>query len=134
MPLLLQDLPIIVLLAFGFAAAMIITAIIVSAIGKVIKEKSEGAEEKPTEYRKITTKTSGEQLDRLYQYTVYILVFEIIIVLLVFPLYGLNDILTLVDLWPFILSILVIIFICLAVVDWSKLKSKRTAQKDMRRF
>ncbi len=134
MSLQLQDLPIVVLLAFGFAAAIIITAIIVSAIGKVIKKKSEGAEEKPTEYRKITTKTSGEQLDKLYQYTVYVLVFEIIIVLLVFPLYGLNDILTLVDLWPFILSILVIIFICLAVIDWSKLKSKRTTQKDMRRF
>ena len=89
---------------------------------------------KSVEYRKVTTKTSGEQLNKLYQYTVYILVFEIIIVLLVFPLYGLADILVLADLWPFILSIVVIIFICLAVIDWSKLKSKRTAQRDMRRF
>lgn len=134
MPLQLQDLPIIVALALCFATAMIIIAIIISIIGKAIKQKAEGVEEKSPEYRKITTKTSGEQLDKLYQYTVYILVFEIIIVLLVFPLYGLRDILVLADLWPFILSILVIIFICLAVVDWSVLRSKRTAQKDMRRF
>ncbi len=134
MPLQLQDLPIIVALAFGFAAAMIITAVVVSIIGKVIKQKTKGVEEEPTEYQKVTTKTSGEQLNKLYQYTVYILVFEIIIILLIFPLYGLFEILVLADLWPFILAVLVIIFICLAVVDWSKLRSKRTVQKDMRRF
>lgn len=134
MPLQLQDLPIIVALAFGFAAAMIITAIIVSIIGKVIKQKAEGVEKQSPEYRKIITKTSGEQLNKLYQYAVYILVFEIIIILLVFPLYGLSNILVLADLWPFILAVLVIIFICLTIVDWSKLRSKRTAQKDMRRF
>ncbi len=134
MPLQLQDLPIIVALAFGFAAAMIITAVVVSIIGKVIKQKTKGVEEEPPEYQKVTTKTSGEQLNKLYQYTVYILVFEIFIILLIFPLYGLFEILVLADIWPFILAVLVIIFICLAVVDWSKLRSKRTVQKDMRRF
>ncbi len=134
MSLQLQDLPIIVALAFGFAAAMIITAIIISITGKVIKQKLEGVEEKPQEYRKITTKISDEHLNKLYQYTVYILVFEMIIILLAFPLYGLFEVLVLADLWPFILAILVIIFICLSVIDWSKLRSKRTVQKDMRRF
>ena len=135
MSLEIQDLPIVVILTVGFAIAIAITAIIVTAIGRAIKNReSENIEESLIETREVTTKTSGEHLNRFYQYSVYILIFEIIIILLIFPFYSITETIKMADIWPFILAIVVIVFTSIAIIDWSKLRTKRVVQKDMKRY
>ena len=135
MSLEIQDLPIIVILTVGFAIAIALTAIVITAIGRAMK-KNETAEVEETliERKQIITKTSGEHLNKFYQYSVYILIFEIVIVLFIFPFYGMAQTIKLVDIWPFILAIIVIVFTSIAIIDWSKLRTKRTVQKDMKRY
>ena len=135
MSLEIQDLPIIVILTIGFAIAIVLTAIVITAIGRAMKKKEIAEVEEPLSERKqIITKTSGEHLNRFYQFSVYILLFEIVIVLFIFPLYGMAQFIKLADIWPFILAILTIAFTSIAIIDWSKLRTKRTVQKDMKRY
>jgi len=135
MSLEIQDLPIIVILTVGFAIAIALTAIVITAIGRAMKKKETAeVEETLIERKQIITKTSGEHLNKFYQYSVYILIFEIVIVLFIFPFYGMAQTIKLVDIWPFILAIIVIVFTSIAIIDWSKLRTKRTVQKDMKRY
>ena len=132
----LQDLPIIVLITFSFAGAIALTAILVTIIGRMLKKQTEPQE---IEMQNLETKTtitrkSSSRMNQLYQYSVYILVFEILAILLIFPFYGLTENVIFADLWPVILVVVVLIFTSLAIIDWSKLRTKRTVQKDMRRY
>ena len=132
----LQDLPIIVLVTISFAGAITLTAIIVTIIGRMLKKQAEPQEidDQYLETKTIVQRKSSSRMNQLYQYSVYILVFEIFAILLVFPFYGLTENVIFVDLWPIILVVVVVIFTSLAIIDWSKLRTKRTVQRDMRRY
>lgn len=134
MPLDTKYLPLAVILAFVFICAVSLILYLASSLYRKFrsKDKEESSKEPTSEI--ISIKTSGEQLDNLFKYTIYLIFLEIIAFLMFFPLFVLNEDTIFMDIWPFLLIGFVIIFTLLSIIDWSKLRSKRTLQKDLRRF
>ena len=135
MPLEAKYPPLVVILAIAFISAISLLAYLVALVYRKLKIKEkEDSESELIDREIIISKTSGEQLDNLYKYTLYYLFLEIIAFLMFFPLFAISEETILIDIWPFILVGFVIIFALLSIVDWSKLRSKRTLQKDLRRY
>ncbi|MHA1212496.1 MAG: hypothetical protein ACTSSH_08550, partial [Candidatus Heimdallarchaeota archaeon] len=56
-------------------------------------------------------KTTGKQLNNLYLYTVYFVSFIVLAIFLMLAFFGFKDNMSLVDLWPFIFFVIMVIFL-----------------------
>ncbi|HUT81297.1 MAG TPA: hypothetical protein VMZ29_08850 [Candidatus Bathyarchaeia archaeon] len=77
-------------------------------------------------------KTTGKHLNDLYLYTVYIISFSVCAIFLMVSFFGFKNNLSLRDIWPFILFVVILIFFSLMLIDRAKVRSKRTVQRDLR--
>ena len=105
MPIELQQLPLVFLLAFSFAFILGAISILVSLIGNLIRKNKGVKEPIPQQIERISVKTSGEQLNRSFQYAIYLIIIEIIMIAIIFPIYSFSEKTTLIDIWPILLFV-----------------------------
>jgi small-conductance mechanosensitive channel len=74
------------------------------------------------------------QLDRIFQYGVYVLIFQIVLFVLLFSFYTIGNGLKLADIWPFLFFVIILIYLCIATIERTELPSERRPQKDLRRY
>ena len=106
---------------------------IVSTIDKKMSSdntKSQELEDKKSSKKEF--KTTGKHLNKLYMYSVYVIVFSIIAIFIMLSFFALGENTALFDIWPFIFIVGTTLFCSLLIIDKSKVHSKRTVQRDMR--
>lgn len=134
MPVEIQQLPIIFLIALSIALLLGVISLLVNLLGRVIR-KSKGDQMKPPEQLdQKKTLTSGDQLNRSFQYALYLIIIEIVLIVVILPIYSFADNFAFVDYWPFLLFVFVLLITCLGIIDWARIRSKRTVQKELRRY
>lgn len=127
-----SDLVIKLLLALAFVLVIVVFIIILSIIGKTFKGKEKKSTNFGTETVTKEIKISGKQLNDLYQYSVYFLIFFVLCLLLMLSFSIFQTEVNLIDLWPFIFLIIILILYSLSLIERQKTRSKRTKQRDMR--
>ena len=133
MPLETELLPLAGGIALAFAAAIILTAIMLSLIGL---QKQSGDRRKATrKHHRRVVKISGDQLDQLFLYALYFVVFVALAGFIMSAFFfGMQRRLTFSEAIPLILFTITLLYGFLMIVDWSRLRSKRRAQKELREF
>ncbi|MFW9924300.1 MAG: hypothetical protein ACFFDW_13530 [Candidatus Thorarchaeota archaeon] len=134
MPIEMEYLPVAFIIALGFAAMVGVIAVLATILGRIFRRKSKEEDQKKPSMKMVFVRTYGEHLDRLFLISVYLAVFESLAIFLLLPFSAFVDEFNLKDIWPFMLFVSVLLFTFLTVVDWSKLRTKRTTQRDMRRY
>ena len=76
--------------------------------------------------------TSGTHLNQLFLVSIYFIFFFILTLFLILSIFSYNVNMKLIDYWPVIVFILLLIFSSLMIVETFKLHTKRSIQKDMR--
>jgi len=135
MALEMNDLPIAGITTLGFVLILFLAAIIISILDRKKQHKVQ-VEEDPLETdvtKVVTVTTTGEHLDQIFLYLTYIIIFGIIALFLLLGLFGLENI-SLGDIWPYLLVASILLFGSLFIIERSKVRSKRTVQRDMRKI
>jgi NADH:ubiquinone oxidoreductase subunit 3 (subunit A) len=129
-----SDLVIKLLISLAFVLSIVVFIVLVSVLSKTFrrKEKTPSIDEAEISTKKVMI--SGKQFNQLYQNSVYFLIFIILCIFLLLSFSIFQDDLHLVDLWPFLFFITVLILYCLSLIEKQKIRSKRTIQRDMRKL
>ena len=134
MPVEINDIPLIFIYAFFFALLFTCILFIISTISSLLRKKASAHITKKEHFSLLKVRTIGEQFDQIYLTSVVMMFLLVISILLMFPMHTFDGNFTLVDNWPFILIVLTVIFSLITFIDWTEIGSKRTVQKDMRKF
>ncbi|NHJ47948.1 MAG: hypothetical protein FK733_09185 [Asgard group archaeon] len=119
-------------LALAVGLTIVLLVFIIKIIGSTIKGKQE--QQISVESKTITKKvaTTGKHLNRFYQFSIYFIIFSVLLVFLLLASFTFGANLHFVDIWPFLFLVVVLIIFSLSIIDRAKAHSKRTTQRDMR--
>ncbi|NHK31627.1 MAG: hypothetical protein FK730_09765 [Asgard group archaeon] len=129
-----SDLVIKLLIALAFVLTIVILVVIVSVLSRTLRRKERNLSIDETEIVTKKVMLSGKQLNQFYQNSVYFLIFIVLCIFLLLSFSIFQDDIHLVDLWPFLFLIIILILYCLSIIDKQKTRSKRTIQRDMRKL
>ncbi|MHA1124962.1 MAG: hypothetical protein ACTSO7_05240 [Candidatus Heimdallarchaeota archaeon] len=131
MPIEFQDILFVAIITLAASAFIVLLIFLISYLVRLRQGKTEVLEEERKE--SITALTSGSRLDQVYIISVYFLIFIIISILIAGSVVAIKQGMTLVDNWPLLLVLSLVIIGSLTIVDWSRITSKRRKQKELRR-
>ena len=128
-----SDLAIKLLIALAFVLSIVVFVVILSILSRAFrrKERKSSFDEKAVT-QKVTL--TGKQLNQFYQNSVYFLVFIVLCIFLLQSFSIFQGDISIVDLWPFLFLLIIIILYSLSLIEKQKTRSKRTIQRDMRKL
>jgi NADH:ubiquinone oxidoreductase subunit 3 (subunit A) len=129
-----SDLAIKLLISLAFVLSVVVFIIIVSVLSRTFRRKEKKPSIDEAEIITKKAKISGKQFNQFYQNSVYFLIFIVFSIFLLLSFSIFQDDLHLVDLWPFLFFIAILILYCLSLIEKQKTRSKRTIQRDMRKL